>query len=569
MDNKPEKKRLGEMLVEAGLVTEAQIKEALKVQKETGERLGRILVQKNIISEDNMVQLLAEQLGIPRVNLNDYLIDPQIIALVPEDLARRYILIPLFKVGDVLTVAMSDPSNVFALDEVGYKTNCAVEPILSTEAEIKKVIDQYYGVSESIEDLAKSIDEKIGGLEITDDSQVEAKKLESIAGETSVIKLVNLIIMEAIRAGASDIHVEPEQDSLRTRFRVDGVLHEASTTPKHLQSAIVSRIKIMSELDIAERRVPQDGRFQVKVSNRSIDMRVSTFPTVHGENVVMRILDTASVLFGMEQLGLSPNIYEGYQNLIQKPYGIILVTGPTGSGKTTTLYASLNTINSIDKNIITVEDPVEYRLKLIRQCQINPKAGLTFATGLRSILRQDPDIIMVGEIRDLETAEIAIQSALTGHLVFSTLHTNDAPSTITRLIDMGVEPFLIASSVTGVIAQRLVRKICDECKTVYKPSDKILKELGIVKDGKKELIFYKGQGCKKCLNNGYKGRIGIMEMMTLNEEIRELIVSKASADVIKKAAQKAGMQTMREDGMQKVMAGITTLEEVLRVTQEI
>ena len=569
MTDKPEKKRLGEMLVDAGLVTEAQIKEALKIQKETGDRLGKILVQKGIISEDNMISLLAEQLGIPRVNLSDYLIDPQIIALVPEDLARRYVLIPLFKVGDVLTVAMSDPSNVFVLDEVGYKVGCAVEPILATESEIKKVIDQYYGMGgSSIDDIAKELDEKLGGMELTDDTKVETSKLESIAGETSVIKLVNMIIMEAIRDGASDIHIEPEQDILRTRFRVDGVLHEASITPKHLQSAIVSRIKIMSELDIAERRVPQDGRFQVKVANRNIDMRVSTFPTVHGENVVMRILDTASVLFGMEQLGLSPNIFEAYQHLIRKPYGIILVTGPTGSGKTTTLYASLNTINSIDKNIITVEDPVEYRLKLIRQCQINPKAGLTFATGLRSILRQDPDIIMVGEIRDLETAEIAIQSALTGHLVFSTLHTNDAPSTVTRLIDMGVEPFLISSSVTGVIAQRLVRKICDECKKPYKPSEKLLKELGIT-EVKKELVFYKGEGCKKCLNNGYRGRIGIMELMTFNEKIREFIVEKASADVIKKAAQEAGMQTMREDGMHKALAGITTIEEVLRVTQEI
>ncbi|MFH1238829.1 MAG: type IV-A pilus assembly ATPase PilB [bacterium] len=569
MTDKPEKKRLGEMLVDAGLVTEAQIKEALKVQKETGNRLGKILVQKGIISEDNMISLLAEQLGIPRVNLSDYLIDPQIIALVPEDLARRYVLIPLFKVGDVLTVAMSDPSNVFVLDEVGYKVGCAVEPILATESEIKKVIDQYYGMGgSSIDDIAKELDEKLGGMELTDDTKVETSKLESIAGETSVIKLVNMIIMEAIRDGASDIHIEPEQDVLRTRFRVDGVLHEASITPKHLQSAIVSRIKIMSELDIAERRLPQDGRFQVKVANRNIDMRVSTFPTVHGENVVMRILDTASVLFGMEQLGLSPNIFEAYQRLIRKPYGIILVTGPTGSGKTTTLYASLNTINSIDKNIITVEDPVEYRLKLIRQCQINPKAGLTFATGLRSILRQDPDIIMVGEIRDLETAEIAIQSALTGHLVFSTLHTNDAPSSVTRLIDMGVEPFLISSSVTGVIAQRLVRKICDECKKTYKPSEKLLKELGIT-EVKKELVFYKGEGCKKCLNNGYRGRIGIMELMTFNEKIREFIVEKASADVLKKAAQEAGMQTMREDGMYKALNGVTTIEEVLRVTQEI
>ncbi len=562
----PEKKKLGEMLIQAGLVTEEQVKDALKIQKETGKRLGKILVQQNLITEENMVSFLSEQLGIPCANLKDYLIDPEIINLVSEDIARRYILIPLFKVGDVLTVAMSDPSNVFALDEVGYKAGgCAVEPILATENEIMKSIDQYYGVVGSIDDVVKSIDTKGLGL---DDKEIETKRLQGIAEEAPVIKLVNLIIMEAIREGASDIHIEPEEDILRTRFRVDGVLHEASITPKHLQSAIVSRIKIMSELNIAERRVPQDGRFQIKVENRNIDVRVSSFPTVHGENVVMRLLDTSSILLTVEQLGFSPNILEEYDGIIRKPYGIILVTGPTGSGKTTTLYASLHTINSIDKNIITVEDPVEYRLKLIRQCQINPKAGLTFASGLRSILRQDPDVIMVGEIRDLETAEIAIQSALTGHLVFSTLHTNDAPSTVTRLIDMGVEPFLISSSVIGVIAQRLVRKICNDCKVSYIPQPNVIDELG-VKGDKEQIKFYKGGGCKKCLETGYKGRIGIIELLTLNEQIRDLIVNKASADVIRKSAREFGMQTMREDGLQKVINGVTSIEEVLRVTQEL
>ncbi len=561
---KPEKKKLGEMLKEAGLVSDAQVKEALKIQKETGERLGRILVKQNIITEDNLVTLLSEQLGIPRVNLSDYLIDPEIINLVSEELARRYYLVPLFKVGDVLTVAMSDPSNVFALDEVGFKAECAVEPILATETEIKRVIDQYYGVVGSIEDVIKSIDAKGLGL---DDANIEAVRLQGIAEEAPVIKLVNLIIMQAIREGASDIHIEPEEDILRTRFRIDGVLSEAATTPKDLQSAIVSRIKIMSELDIAERRIPQDGRFQIKVENRDIDLRVSTFPTVHGENVVMRILDTSSVLFGIEQLGFSAEMLRQFEEIIRKPYGIVLVTGPTGSGKTTTLYASLNTINTIDKNIITVEDPVEYRLKLIRQCQINPKAGLTFATGLRSILRQDPDVIMVGEIRDLETAEIAIQSALTGHLVFSTLHTNDAASTVTRLMDMGVEPFLISSSLTGVVAQRLVRTICDDCKTSYKPPAKALKQLGM--EETQDVTFYKGEGCKKCHNSGYKGRIGLIELLHLNEALRELIVAKASADAIKKTAIEAGMKTMREDGFKKVLNGVTTIEEVLRVTQEL
>ncbi|MFH1783781.1 MAG: type IV-A pilus assembly ATPase PilB [bacterium] len=563
---RPEKKKLGEMLIEAGLASESQIKEALKVQQETGERLGKILVKQSIITEDHLVSLLSDQLGIPRVNLSDYLIDTGIIDLVPEELARRYYLIPLFKVGDVLTVAMSDPSNVFALDEVGFKANCAVEPILATEGDIIKAIDQYYGVVGNIDDVIKSIDTKGLGL---GDKNIEAKRLQGIAGEAPVVKLVNLIIMQAIRDGASDIHIEPEEDILRTRFRIDGILREATSTPKELQSAIVSRIKIMSELDIAERRVPQDGRFQIKVENRSIDLRVSTFPTVHGENVVMRILDTASVLLGVEQLGFSANIQERFEEVIRKPYGIVLVTGPTGSGKTTTLYAALNAINTIDKNIITVEDPVEYRLKLIRQCQINPKAGLTFATGLRSILRQDPDVIMVGEIRDLETAEIAIQSALTGHLVFSTLHTNDAASTVTRLMDMGVEPFLISSSITGVIAQRLVRTICPDCKTSYKPSPETLKRLGM-DESKQDTVFYKGEGCKKCNENGYRGRIGIMELLTLNGDVRELIVQKAAADAIKKVARESGgMHTMREDGFKKVLNGVTTVEEVLRVTQEI
>lgn len=584
-----EKKSLGESLVEEGIITAEQLKKAQGEEKSKGERLVKVLVRLGFIAEEDLVTFLSNKLNVPRIELNNYLIDQKIIELVPENLARKYELIPVLKIGNRLTCAMIDPWNVFALDEIRSKTGLIIEPAVSTEGEIKKALNEYYGTKGSMEDLIKSIDEeKLGAVEGQD---IDVKKLKGIIEEPVVIKLVNMIIMKAIEEKASDIHIEPEEEALNMRFRVDGMLHEVSSPPKHLQSAIISRIKIMAELDIAERRIPQDGRFTIKISGRQIDVRVSCIPTIYGENVVLRLLDSSSAVMSLEDLGFSKEALSAFDKFIRRPHGIILVTGPTGSGKTTTLYAALNKINTVEKNIITIEDPVEYKLEGIRQIQINPKVDLTFATGLRSILRQDPNIIMVGEMRDRETAEIAVQAALTGHLVFSTLHTNDAPGAVTRMIDMGVEPFLVSSSVIGILAQRLVRTICSDCKEKYTPTDEELKDIGYLDEGRKTkderrlpaevipdhahaqakagtTIFYRGKGCPKCMSTGYKGRIGIYELLIPDEKIRNSIMAKASTDEIRRLARNAGMTSMKEDGIQKIKAGATTVEEVFRVTEE-
>lgn len=487
----------------------------------------------------------------PHVDLDSYLIDKKVIELVPEGLARRYQLIPLFKIGNTLTVAMADPHNILALDEVGHRTGCEVEPVVTTDIQIKRAIDQYYGVSGSIEEIIRECAENgpdpLG------------------AEEAPAIRLLNLIMAQAIRDGVSDIHFEPDEKSLQTRYRIDGVLHEVSSLPKNLQSPIISRIKVMGNMDIAQNRTPQDGRSHIEMEGKQIELRISTFPTIYGENVVLRILDQTSALMGLEDLGFSKDTIMHYETLIKRPHGIILVTGPTGSGKTTSLYASLNSINSPEKNIVTIEDPVEYRLNLIRQTQINPKAGVTFATAIRSVLRQDPDVIMVGEIRDLETAETAIRAALTGHLVFSTLHTNDAPGALTRLMDMGVESYLISSSVLGVLAQRLVRTICPKCKERYQPEDKIVKALGA--GNVKDLAFSQGKGCKNCWHTGYKGRTALFELLMVNDPIRDLILQRAPSRMIRKVARETlGMKSLREDGLEKVLKGITTINEVTQVT---
>jgi len=435
---------------------------------------------------------------------------------------------------------MVEPSDVFAVDELRMKTGLNIEPAVATETGLKKALDQHYGAKGTLEEVIGSLDR--GRLEIKPGQETELKKLQGIAEEPPVIKLVNIMIIEAVHQGASDIHIEPEEDTLRIRFRIDGLLHERTGPPKYLQSAVISRIKVMAELDISERRVPQDGRIQMKMEGRDIDIRVSCIPTIYGENVVLRLLDRSQIILELKQLGFSSSNLIQYKKLICAPHGIILVCGPTGSGKTTTLYASLNAINSEDKNIITIEDPIEYHLAGIRQMQVNHKIDLGFAEGLSAVLRQDPDVIMVGEIRNAETAKAAVQAALTGHLVFSTLHTNDAPSAVTRLVDMGVEPFLISSSVIGVLSQRLVRTICTECK---------------------------GKGCKRCLQTGLRGRIGIFELMRPSEEIRRLITEKASADQLRNVAIQEGMHLLREDGQKKINEGITTKEEVMRVTEEI
>lgn len=560
-----EKLSLGESLVAEGVITAEQLKKADEESKRMEQRLSKALVRLGYIAEEDLVMFLSNKLSIPHIELDNYLIDSKIIDLVPEALARKHELIPVLKIGNRLTCAMADPWNVFALDEVRSKTHLIIETAVATEGEIKKALNEYYGAKGSMEDLIKSIDD--GKLGFGDDKEIDLKKLQVIVEEPVVIKLVNMIIMKAIQERASDVHIEPEEDSLKTRFRVDGMLHEISSPPRHLQSAIISRLKIMADLNIAERRIPQDGRFTIKMEGKQIDVRMSCVPTIYGENVVLRLLDASSAVLSLEDLGFSKDTLAKFDKLIHRPHGIILVTGPTGSGKTTTLYASLNKINTVEKNIITVEDPVEYKLPGIRQIQINNKVGLTFANGLRSILRQDPNVIMVGEMRDHETAEIAIQSALTGHLVFSTLHTNDAPGAVTRMIDMGVEPFLVSSSVIAVLAQRLVRTVCPECKKKYTPTTEELNSLGL--SNSENIEFYRGKGCPKCTSTGYKGRIGIYELMVSDEKIRNAVISKSSTDEIRKLAIAGSeMTTLKDDGIRKIKEGLTTVEEVLRVTEE-
>lgn len=550
-------------LLKRGIISGEQLDKAKMESVKKGLPVERVLLQEGIVTEENIASVISEHMGIPFMDLSDYLIDSSLMGLVPEALAQRYRLIPIFKIGETLTVAMVNPRDINAIDQIRQKSKCDVEPVLATETAVKNAIDQYYGVADSVEDIITKMDEE---KKAPRGKEASAAELAKLADNTPVIKLVNLIVLQAIKDKASDIHIEPDEKILRVRYRIDGILHEGIKPPKDLESAILSRIKVLADMDIAEKRKPQDGKIKLKMQGRDIDLRVSTFPTVYGENIVIRILDKSSVMLGLKELGMNPSILKEFERVIRRPYGIMLVTGPTGSGKTTTLYAALSTINSAEKNIITIEDPVEYQLDMIRQTQINPKAGLTFASGLRSMLRQDPDIIMVGEIRDAETAEIATHAALTGHLVFSTLHTNDAAGAITRLVDMGIEPFLVSSSVMGVLAQRLVRVICPKCKEEIKVSDAMLEDLRL--ERKENMRFYKGKGCPKCKDAGYAGRTGIYELLTVGDAIKKLIIAKASTDDIKKQALASGMKTLHDDGIEKALAGVTSVEEVLRVTRE-
>jgi len=545
-------------LIKKGIISKDQLDKATEESKARGLALDKILIKQGLVKEDDIAGILSDQIGIPFMDLSDYLVDSSVIKLVPESIALKYKLIPLFKIADTVTVAMVNPQDINAIDQVRLQSHCEVEPVIATESAIKNAIDQYYGTAGGVDEVIKQFTE----AKKTKTTQVSsAKDLEKLAEDAPVIKLVNMIMLQAVKDKASDIHIEPEEKTLRIRYRVDGILQDGPKPPKDLEAAIISRVKVLSGMDIAERRKPQDGRIMLKLQGKDIDMRVSSFPTVHGENIVIRILDKTSVLLGLTELGMNAKMLKTFDELIRRPFGIILV-----SGKTTTLYASLSTINTSEKNIITIEDPVEYQLEMIRQTQVNPKADLTFASGLRSILRQDPDIIMVGEIRDSETAEIATQAALTGHLVFSTLHTNNAAGAITRLIDMGIEPFLISSSVIGVLAQRLVRVVCEKCKEKIVPTDEMLKELKLTR--KDNMAIYKGKGCTKCKNTGYTGRAGIYELITINDDIKKLIIAKASADEIKQKAIESGMSSLYEDGMEKATAGVTSVEEVLRVANE-
>jgi len=570
-----QKKSFGEFLIDLGVLNPEQLKKALQEQRQVGERFEQTLIRKGYAKEEVIYQSLADYFNLPYVDLDTYLIDDKIVKMIPDELARRHNLIPLFKIGTTLTVAMDNPLNLIALDEVRNRTKADVEIALSTEKKIRKAIDQYYSIGTSAMESAvrqttaqNSIESPKESVEYRKTYDLQAK--ESLTGPVEsapTSRMFDLVMMQAIRDRASDIHFEPDEKALRIRFRIDGFLFETFTLPKATHPAITARIKILAEMDITETRLPQDGNFNVRMENRGFEIRVSTFPTIYGENVVLRILDQTSPLLTLEDLGFSEGMLAQFKQLLRKTTGMILVTGPTGSGKTTTLYGSLNLINSVDKNIITIEDPVEYRLSLIRQTQVNPKAGITFAAGLRSILRQDPDVIMVGEIRDLETSEIAIQAALTGHLVLSTLHTNDAPEAITRLLDIGVEPYLISSSVIGVLAQRLVRAICPHCKAPVPPDESVLKEIKEQISKLKELpSFSRGKGCKQCKQSGYLGRKGIFELLVINAQVKHLISEKASSVAIREAAREtSGFSSLREDGLMKVVKGITTKEEVDRV----
>ena len=554
-----------DILQKKNLITSEQLKKIMNLQKSSHLDLQKIIIQEGVLRKEELMLAVAEEIGSKYVNLKDVEIDPAIAALIPEEIARRHQIIALDKEKDLLTVSMANPLDVFAHDEIKIRLGYDIEAKLSYGEDIDAALDDIFGTTEEWDKvIGKFEDVEVTVLKDEDEIDEDISAI-SKSEEAPVIALVNLILLRAIKEKASDIHVEPfDEKHLKIRYRIDGILHGVMSLSRKLHLPVISRIKIMSELDIAERRLPQDGRIQVNVSGRKINVRVSTIPTVNGESAVLRILDPASILLDLNLLGFSPKILPRFKSLIKKPNGIILVTGPTGSGKSTTLYTVLNLLNSNEKKIMTIEDPVEYRLKGISQIQAKPKIGLTFAAGLRSFLRQDPDIMLVGEIRDKETAEIAVQASLTGHVVLSTLHTNDAPSSVIRLIDMGLESFLISASVSGILAQRLVRKICPKCKEEIKMTskmEKIMNDYGATPNGVK---LYRGKGCPYCNGSGYKGRVAIFELMIISENIRELIGKNASTNILREEAIKEGMQLLKHDGLDKVCQGITTIDEILR-----
>jgi len=557
---------LGRILLEQAMVTEEQLDQALYVQQRSGGMLGNILVEQGALSPSQLARALSLQWGLPFVELGSREIDPAVVRIVPQHIARRHTVLAIAKTVDQLQLAISDPLNVVALDDVRLVTGLKIDPVLSPRDEITTAISRFYNDTSDVDEairLAAAGPE----LEVAADlgEEISVERLRTMVDEAPVVRLVNLIINQAIADRASDIHIEAYRRGLHVRNRIDGILCDVMAPPRSIHAAMVSRIKIMANMDIAERRVPQDGRAHLVIEGKEYDLRVSTLPTVFGENVVMRILDQSTARVGLERLGFTASMYQAWEGLIRKPHGMILVSGPTGSGKTTTLYSTLNKLNTLDKKVLTVEDPVEYQLARVNQVQVNPKAGLTFANGLRSFLRQDPDIIMVGEIRDRETAIIAIQASLTGHLVLSTIHTNDAPSTVTRLVDMGIEPFLVSSSLMAVIAQRLVRTICPYCKEAYTPPSEALRRLGIKPLAREEVVFYRGRGCDRCKGSGYRGRTGVFELMIVSEPIRQLVLKGTSAKDIQARAIADGMKTLGDDGILKVLEGSTTVEELLRV----
>ncbi|MDY6862671.1 MAG: ATPase, T2SS/T4P/T4SS family [Thermodesulfobacteriota bacterium] len=567
-------KQLGAFLIEEQIITDAQLHQALKRQQEIGGHLGDVLVDMWLITEETKLRLLGKQLDVPYISPKDMEnLDLNVAQLIPEYLARKYLALPIKQDQGELIVVMANPFDVMAKDDLKKYTNSEISPVLGSKKAIEETLKLIYPEEEELGNIGEVLGD-LSDIQVelrreTDEAEVvDLAKLQEQVKEAPLIKLVNYIIANAVDKRASDIHIEPSEDRVNIRYRIDGVLYDILTPPKYLQMAIVSRIKVVAQMDIAERRLPQDGRFTIRLGKQELDLRVSIIPTNFGEKVVMRILDKGSFLLGMEQLGLDKNELKVFKRAIGLTNGLILLTGPTGSGKSTTLYSSLNFIKSPEKNIVTIEDPVECQMKGVHQIQANPKIGLDFATGFRAILRQDPDIIMLGEIRDLETAEIAIRASLTGHLVFSTLHTNDAVGTIIRLINMGVEPFLVASGVRLALAQRLVRRVCFECKEPYNPSKEIIKELKLNEFIGENATFYQGKGCKKCNQSGYYGRVGIYEVFEINSDIKEMILLDTSPKKIKNRAMEMGMSTLYQSGMGKAVKGFTTIEEVLRVCTE-
>ena len=595
--------KLGEILVRENLISPQNLREALDYQREHGGRLSFNLVKLGLISDDMITAVLSRQYGIPSVNLDLFNIEPVVLRLIPQEVAQKHSVLPLSRVGATLTLAMVDPTNVFAMDEVKFMTGLNVEPVLVNERSVQQAIAKYYGTSREIElastvedasvensgknssngsgaithaDLVSldSIDFDTGQTEdvevLEDNEEIDLSTLSRMSEDAPVVRLTNVLLVDSLRRGASDIHIEPYEKELRIRFRIDGVLYDVMHPPLKMRDALISRVKIMSKLDISEKRLPQDGRIKIKVKvdsrSRELDFRVSTLPTLFGEKVVLRLLDKQNLMLDMTKLGFEPESLQKFQRNIAKPYGMVLVTGPTGSGKTNTLYSALQSLNTVDTNIMTAEDPVEFNLMGINQVQMKEQIGLNFAAALRAFLRQDPNIVLVGEIRDFETAEIAIKAALTGHLVLSTLHTNDAPSTISRLMNMGIEPFLVATSVNLIQAQRLIRRICKECKQEHPMPVEALIEVGLSADEAKSMKTYKGKGCSTCNHTGYKGRIGLYEVMEITDELRELILIGASALELRKKAIDDGMITLRESGLYKIREGVTTIEEVVRET---
>ena len=559
----PKRRRIGEILVNQGRITPEQLAEFLRIQKETSQPLGQILVEKEILTKEELTEILGGQLGIPHIWLRKGLVDPRIVHVLPKEKAVLFQVIPMFRVNGVLTLATADPHALFVFDEVSKITNMKVQPVLCRKDDILEAIRECYQSEVGIDEVMASIDEN--AIEVVDTgAEREVKEIAEMAEGSPVINLTNMIVLKAVRDGASDIHIEREPKIFRVRIRVDGVLYELMSPKPEMHAAVVSRLKVMANLDIAERRIPQDGRIQVHADGRVVDVRFSSMPGIHGEKVVLRILDQSKAILDINRLGFDPEVLDPFKSLLVKPYGLILVCGPTGSGKTTSLYSAITMLNTMEKNIVTIEDPVEYQIEIINQIQVKEGIGLTFAKILKHTLRQDPDIIMVGEIRDRETAETAIQASLTGHMVLSTLHTNDSPSAITRLLEMGVEPYLISSSLLACLAQRLVRTICPECKTQYYAPKGVLKQLGVDED--KNAMLFKGKGCSACYDSGFKGRIGLFELLEVDQGLQSLILTNPTIEALHGYLRKTGHKTLKELGYKKVLEGVTSMEEVTRAT---